>query len=580
MLSELRVSQLGVIGDLSLVLGRGMTALTGETGAGKTLVVEALELLVGGRAESDLVRSGAEEALVEGRFELSGEPPRDMPGETAENDEVVLRRVVPAAGRARAYVDGRMVTASVLAEMGASLVDLHGQHAHQSLLSTPSQRDALDTYAGTVPAERARRDEARDRARHLRGALEALGGDAAARERELALLSFQVKEIRDARIDGADEDDRLAEEEDALAKAASHRAAAEGAYEALQGDDQVLDQLGKVANLLAGHGPMAACAERLRGVLAELADVGYDLRSAAGSIEEDPERLALVTQRRSMLRELVRKYAGGGKGLRGVLEFLAGAEDRLVALEDQSGSAAKLAEEHAEAVAELERACRELGLARRAAAGGFAAAVQEELQKLAMPHARFEVAVGMPRDVEPGDLRGIAGEDVSFLLCANPGEPLLPLSRTASGGELARAMLALRLVLAGRAPASDAGPRTLVFDEVDAGIGGEAALAVGGALAELAARYQVVVVTHLAQVAAFADAHVAVSKVGDARRTEARAHLVSGEARVVELSRMLSGRPESTTARLHAEELLRSARAKPEAHQAVDEPRHRKQGSP
>ncbi|HMK96848.1 MAG TPA: hypothetical protein VK425_04825, partial [Acidimicrobiales bacterium] len=251
------------------------------------------------------------------------------------------------------------------------------------------------------------------------------------------------------------------------------------------------------------------------------------------------------------------KYAGGRNALEGVLAFVGEATSRLAELEGQSARAATLTAEHAAAVAELERAARDLGTARRAAAGELAAAVQRELRDLAMPKGRFEIGLA-PRPGGEDDLRALAAEDVTFMLGANPGEPLLPLSRVASGGELARAMLALRLVLS--APTGEGAPRTLVFDEVDAGVGGEAALAVGRALAQLGQRYQVIVVTHLPQVAACADAQVAVTKSEVKGRTRADAQVVTGKERVVELSRMLSGQPDSATAQRHAEELLCSAR--------------------
>lgn len=600
MLSELRVSQLGVIEDLSLVFGPGMTALTGETGAGKTLLVEAVELLAGGRADAMLVRPGAAEAAVEGRFVLA-------------EREVVLSRVVPADGRARAYIDGRMASASSLSEVGRQLVDLHGQHAHQSLFAGPAQRDALDEFSGEALGLRAKRDGARRRANELGAVLAELGGDAGAHERERQLLSFQVDEVTRAELKGPDEDELLAGEEDSLARAAAHRAAGLGAYEGLAGEYGALDRLGAVVSSLNGHGPLEGSLLRLRALLEELSDGASELRATAESLEEDPARLAEVVARRGLLSDLRRKYGREsiGEGLEGVLEFLDDASRRLADLEDREGNVAKLSLEHAAALSDLQAASAKLGAARRRAAAQLGKAVGKELRALAMPHARFEVVVGTEPSGQPAEeapagaakadaattdaaMRAASGEQVTFMLSANPGEPLLPLAKVASGGELARAMLALRLVLlragatqrpgaggdgdgadgdcadrdgvegghAGASPGgSGAGPATLVFDEVDAGVGGEAALAVGRALANLASRYQVLVVTHLAQVAAHADAQVAVEKTESGGRTLACARQVTGEQRVIELSRMLSGQPGSKTARRHAEELLRAARS-------------------
>lgn len=548
---ELRVRQLGVIEDLTIFPGPGMTALTGETGAGKTLVVEALQLLLGGRADPVLVRPGAAEATVEGRFSYPGADGAE--GET----EVVLSRVVPADGRSRAYVDGRMATAAVLSDLGQRLVDLHGQHAHQSLLSVGAQRQALDTFA-SADGPSARRQAARAAVGAIEALMAEVGGDTAARAREMEYLRYQLAELGAAAIAGPGEDDALAEEEERLAGAAAHRQAAQASYEALAGDEGVLDRLGQVLGTLGGHRPLAEVADRLRGVAAELGDAGTELRDAAEALEDDPARLAQVAERRALLRELRRKYAGPGGDLATVLAFELEAAARLRQLEDLEGAAAGLSSRHDEAAAELRGACQELGTARRQAAAQLGRAVEAELQALAMPRARFEVRVGEAGG--GGPLADLAGDDVTFLLAANPGAPLLPLAKVASGGELARAMLALRLVLLGSTPGS---PATLVFDEVDAGVGGEAAVAIGRALARLGRLYQVVVVTHLAQVAAFAVCQVAVRKQDDGQNTTAAAAVVEGDERVIELSRMLSGRPGSGTARVHAEELLLSAAAGP-----------------
>ncbi len=580
MLSELRVSQLGVIEDLTVVLGPGMTALTGETGAGKTLVVEAIELLLGGRAEGVLVRPGAAEALVEGRFVLPtgagvpGTSPEGVPGAT-EATEVVLSRAVPADGRSRAYLDGRMASVGALAELGERLVDLHGQHAHQSLLSGAAQRDALDLYAG---ADRRPREQARAALREIDEALVRAGRDGAGRSGEMELLRYQLEELSAAGIAGPAEDSELEVEEERLSRAAAHRAAAEAVYEDLAGDEQVLDLVGKAVARIAGHAPLEVLHDRLKGAAADLADVASEARALAEGLEEDPERLAEVASRRAMLRDLRRKYAGPGGNLADLLTFQEDANKRLEELEGLEGLSARLADMRVRALSELRLAARELGDARRAASAALGEGAQAGLRRLAIPRARFEVRVGGPpqdegsKDAdEEADLRALSGEEVTFLLAANPGEPLMPLSKVASGGELARAMLALRLVLvagpnrhgggaAGAGAAGEVqGPLTLVFDEVDAGIGGEAALAVGRSLAELGRRYQVIVVTHLAQVAAFADAQIAVSKIEREGRSVATAATVSGRDRVIELSRMLSGQPDSVTARRHAAELLRTA---------------------
>jgi DNA repair protein RecN (Recombination protein N) len=538
MLSELRVEHLGIVDEISLVLGAGMTVITGETGAGKTLLVEALELLIGGRADSGLVRAGDDEARVEGRFV---DP-------TDDSAELVIARVVPANGRSRAYANGRLATAAELAEVGGRLVDLHGQHEHQSLLEPVSQRRALDAFAG-VPADDALAQyrAARDRFRQVEDALARMGGDGRTRARELDLLRFQAEEIDRAALDGPGEDAALAAEEELLADAAAHREALDAALDAVQGG--VLDALGEAYAPIASRRPFATLAERLLVLQAEAADVGHELRAVSESVVVDPGRLAEVGERRRLLRELTRKY---GDTLAEVMAFAGEIRSRIEELARFDERVAELEASREAASRDATAAAERLSVVRRAAAPRLAAEVTARLRELAMPAARVEIDVTVTNPTEDG------ADDVVFLLAANPGEPLRPLARAASGGELARAMLAVRVVLAGaRSPGDE---MTLVFDEVDAGIGGEAGVAVGRALSVLAARQQVLCVTHLAQVAAFADAQVVVAKHSAGRRTVATAEVLDAPARVAELSRMLAGARDSAHARSHAEELIVEAR--------------------
>ncbi len=525
MILELRVANLGVIAGLHLSLSPGMTALTGETGAGKTLLVEAIEALVGGRVDPVLVRPGAPEAVVEGRF-LVGD------------DETVLVRTIPAAGsgRSKAYVDGRMAPLAALAEAGAGLVDLHGQHAHQSLLSPAVQRGALDTFAGI---DHAPLQEARRKRREIDAALDAIGGDVRSRAREIELLRFQAAELRGAGLSDPDEEARLQVEEESLADADAARQAAAAAHEALTGDGGAADALGLALSALVGRPGLASFEPRLRSLQAEISDASGDLRDAGEALDENPERLAELRARRQLLRELQRKY---GESLTDVMAFASSVEARLDELESHDERVTQLEAERTGVDKDIARAAASVSSQRRAAAPRLASAIEGHLQQLALERARFEIRVDGD---DPGDA-------VVFLLAANPGEPALPLTKVASGGELARTMLAARLVL------TDA-PPTLVFDEVDAGIGGAAAVAVGRALAALAVDHQVLVVTHLPQVAAFADQQISVRKVEAEGRTVATVEVLDDAGRVVELSRMLSGQPGSETARHHAEELLASA---------------------
>jgi DNA repair protein RecN (Recombination protein N) len=532
MLRELHVTDLGIVDDVTVVVGPGLTAITGETGAGKTLLVEAIDLLLGGRADTSLVRQGASEARVEGRFE------------DPDGNERVLARVLPNDGRTRAYIDGRLATVGELADLGSTLVDLHGQHAHQSLLAPAVQRRALDRFAGDPALEPLRvMREARAEERAIAEELTGLGGDERSRARELDLLRFQITEIEAAEIEDRGEDVALEAEEALLADAAAHRDALAVAFRALEGP--ALDAIGEAVAALDERPPFVELVGRLRAAQAELADLERELRLASEGVPDDPARVDAVRTRRQQLRELRRKY---GDTLDDVLVFAADARRRLAELEGFEARAAELDAARQDAAARAATAAAALSEARRAAAVPLATAVSAHFRDLAMASARLDVVV----EEKPGaaDEPGEDGvDDVTFLLAPNPGEPPRPLAKAASGGELSRAMLALRLVL------SEA-PPTLVFDEVDAGLGGEAGTAVGRLLADLGARHQVMCVTHLAQVAAFGDAHVVVEKREEAGRTVANASKVDGELRVAELSRMLAGVGESEHARGHAAELL------------------------
>jgi DNA repair protein RecN (Recombination protein N) len=530
MLRELHVTDLGIVDDVTILVNPGATAITGETGAGKTLLVEAIELLLGARADTSLVRRGAREARVEGRFE------------TDDGREVILARVLPEDGRTRAYVDGRLATVTELADVGSTLVDLHGQNAHQSLLAPAVQRRALDRFAGE-PALRALTElqAARDEVRHAEVELSALGGDERARARELDLLRFQIDEIDSAEVTDPGEEVTLEAEEAILADAVAHREALTAAFGAVEGP--ALDAVGRAVAAVGDRAPFADLAARLRSVQNELADLERELRLASDQVSEDPARLEQVRARRQRVRELCRKY---GETLTDVVAYAEDTRRRLEELEGFEALAAELEATRAAAYDRAHQAASALSGERRRAAGPLADAVTAHLHELAMPAARLQVLVA------PGTLTDDGADDVTFVLAPNPGEPAKPLAKAASGGELSRAMLALRLVL------SEA-PPTLVFDEVDAGIGGEAGIAVGRLLADLGARHQVLCVTHLAQVAAFADAQVVVEKREEAGRTVADATPVDAEERVNELSRMLAGVGESTHARSHAAELLERA---------------------
>ncbi|MEY2967003.1 MAG: repair protein RecN [Actinomycetota bacterium] len=524
MLTELSIENLGVIESVRLTFGGGFTALTGETGAGKTMLVEAINLVVGRRADASVVRAGAEEARVEARFV------------DADGADTVLSRVVQASGGSRAYVNGRMATVATLAEMGEALLDIHGQHAHQRLLSAAAQRAALDSFAG-VDLEPLR--VLRGRLTEIDAMLATLGGDERTRAREIDLLRFQIDEITSAAIDDADEDARLEAEEDRLGDVVRLREALWSTSAALSGDRGAAERLGEVARLVRGIPSLKEIGERIESILALVDDVGGEVREQLEAAEEDPERLEAVRLRRQLFRDLRRKY---GETLADVTNFGRESAERLAELESHSERVEELERARGRVLQELLEAQLVVGDSRRRAAPALGRAVEKHLATLAMPSAQVNISVG--------DAAGDpAGDTVVFLLAANPGSPALPLSKVASGGELARTMLALRLVLTSE-------PGTMVFDEVDAGIGGEAAVAVAAALRELGSVHQVFAVTHLPHVAAAAHHQVKVEKHVAGGVTYGSARPVEGDDRRGEIARMISGGLADDTALVHASELL------------------------
>lgn len=372
MLEELLVTDLGVIERLGLTLGVGMTALTGETGAGKTLVVEAIDLLLGGKADPAFVRPGATEAVVEGRF-------------TEGDDEWVVRRVVPREGRSRAYVNGAMASVAELAELGSRLVDLHGQHAHQSLLHASTQRAALDLF-GQVDVESLRR--ATTEVATLDRALAELGGDDRARARELDLLRFQLQELAAADLHDAEEDSRLEREEDLLSDALAHQEAAALAVAALVEEDGAGERLAAVIAAVRDRAPYRQLEERARALAVELSELAHEIRAVGEGIEPDPERLAEIQARRKLLRDLCRKY---GETLGDVMAEAEVLQARFDDLEGREGRAELLEAQRTAARRALRAAQLRVGDARRAAAPALAAAVQAHLADLALAKARISV---------------------------------------------------------------------------------------------------------------------------------------------------------------------------------------------
>lgn len=558
MLTELRIANLGVIGDATIEFGPGFTAVTGETGAGKTMVVTGIGLLLGGRAEARVIRHGAERALVEGRLTLDDALASSVEalGGTPEGDEVLLSRVVTPA-RSRALLGGAQVPAATAAAVAGERVTVHGQ-SEQLRLGTPErQREVLDAYGGGDLAGRLTSYRGLW-AQHRAAAAELaeLRAQARSRARELALLEFGLSEIRKA--DPAPGEDReLLAEQRRLQAVDDLRLLARTALVALAGDDESFDDaptaLGLVAAArraltgLADADPTASpLLERVGEASYLLADAAGELAGYAAGLDADPLRLERIAGRLAELQGLTRKYGATidevlAWGERAAMDAarLVGGDDRASELADRLEVLGRQLAAEAAALTRL----------RHAAASELARAVEAELGALAMPRARLSF------DVSPLGAPGPHGADqVTLLFSANPGSQPAPLAKVASGGELSRVRLALEVVLAA---ASDG--HTFVFDEVDAGVGGGVALEIGRRLARLAEHAQVIVVTHLAQVAAFADRQFVVAKSDDGQVTTSDVREVAGEARTDELARMMAGLEGTDAARAHAEELLREA---------------------
>ena len=576
MLEEIRIAQLGVIESTTLELGPGLTVITGETGAGKTMVVTALGLLLGGRADSGAVRAGASAARVEGVVHVDALPDfaravEDAGGEV-EDGRAVLARNVSAEGRSRAFVGGASVPVSRLAELTEALVAVHGQSDQHRLLHPRAQREALDRFAGEPVLSLAREVGAvHARLHETERELEEVVASARERAREADLLRFGLSEIEGVGPRPG-EDAELAVEESRLGFADTLRAAAETAREALSSEHGATDALATVSTARAAlegvrehDGEAGELADRLAEVTYLLSDVAADVASYAAGLETDPARLATVSARRAELTALTRKY---GETLADVLAWAEASSSRLLELDGTDERIDRLRTEHAAMRAELGDLAGRLSRARGEAAVRLGTEVTAELGLLAMPDAVLQIRVvqheseapasdtGGPLRVGDRWLRHTATgvDEVEFLLAADRGAEPRPLGRGASGGELSRVMLALEVALAGTSPVP-----TFVFDEVDAGVGGAAAVEVGRRLAELARGAQVLVVTHLPQVAAYADRHVLVEKSSDGSVTTSGLTVLEGGARERELSRMLAGMADSESARAHARELLEVA---------------------
>lgn len=580
-LDELRITGLGVIDDATLPLDAGLTVLTGETGAGKTMVVAGLGLLFGGRADAGRVRPSAGRAVIEGRLSCTGRVAKvvnarvtEAGAEPDEDGTVLLSRSVSAEGRSRAHIGGRSVPVGVLGDIGAQVVAVHGQSDQMRLLQPAEQLATLDRYAGADHEKLLNRyHEVYQAWRRADEDLSRRRSSDRERRREADLLRLGLAEITEV-------DPQPAEDEElrALAQRLEHveglRAAVAAAHQALAGDADdptagadASGLLGSAQRSLEGQADVDAALGELSGrlgdVARQVADIAVELASYAEGLDADPGRLAQVHERRAALKALTRKYA---EDVDGVLAWARTAEERLAELDTSDETMALLSAERDRLAGEVVELAGRLSESRREASQRFGTAVTAELSGLAMPHATVEAHLSArPASPDAPEVRiegNAAGagpdgaDEVELRLTPHPGAPSLPVQRGASGGELSRVMLAIEVVFAG-----SAGPPTLVFDEVDAGVGGEAAVEIGRRLTRLARRHQVLVVTHLPQVAAFADRHLVVAKGSSGAVTTSGVRVVEDADRSRELARMLAGLPDSHLGVAHAEELLSVARS-------------------
>ncbi|HET9425990.1 MAG TPA: DNA repair protein RecN [Gemmatimonadaceae bacterium] len=550
MLTELRIKNFAIIEGLVLPLSPGFNVLSGETGAGKSIIVGALGMLLGERANSDMIRTGADRATVEGTFEIGADAALanllDERGIEVEDGLVVLKREVAATGRGRAWINGSSVTAAVLADVGRLLVNLHGQHEAQTLLDADSQRRILDAFAGASD-ESAEVREAFESLSLIRRTIADLSKRRGDAEKRADYLRHVTKEVEDARV-VAGEDERLEDEARRLEHADELRQLTETATAAVNGDEEsVIDRLAAVGRTLASIQKIDPSLDRLSelydAAFYNVEELGRELDLYLGTIELDPTRLEAVRRRRDLLFLLTKKY---GPTLADVIATGEKARAELDLAESGGLDIGVLEKKRADAENRLGVAAGKLTKLRREGARRLAAAVDEVLPELGMPDGHLDVEL---QPVE--EITATGAETIVFKVSLNLGHEARPLARVASGGELSRVMLALKTILA----RLDGVP-TLVFDEVDAGIGGRVGLQVGETMRRVASSHQVFAISHLPQIAARAHHHIVVSKSPRGGVTTADVAVVEGDARVVEIARMLGGDPESDVSRAHARELI------------------------
>lgn len=557
MLTELRIANFAIIDQLSLECGRGFHVLTGETGAGKSIIIDAIALLVGGRADEGLIRAGAEEAVLEAAITLPREGPLTArlraDGLLGDDEtELIVRRVLSRSGRHKLYLNGSLTPLRTLQGLAGTLIDIHGQHEQQSLLSAQSQMDALDAF-GHLADTRETYRRAYEQWRAYQQDHKELSAQLAERSQREELLRFQFKELEEADVK-AGEEAGLQAERNRLAHANRLSELSQGSYEAVYGAEQsILGTLGKVREFIKELSAIDAQGKDWEalcdGATAQLRELAHSIRRYLDGLEQDPSRLAQAEERLDRIQRLKRKYGGTEDA---VLARRAQLQKEIDALDSGETRLAEAERRTAEAWQQVEKLVERLTRERVKAAKKLEGAVAAELAALRMDRTRFAVTVEADR-TEAGP--GPSGHDrVEYLFSANEGEPLQPLARVASGGELSRVMLAMKTVLA----EADGVP-IVIFDEIDAGVGGGVAAVMGKRLRALARHRQVFCITHLPQIASHADAHYVIEKSVSKKRTVTQARKLGVSDRQEEIARMLGGLAVTNAARKTAAEMIGEA---------------------
>lgn len=553
MLRELQITNLAIIDKLHVEFNGGLNILTGETGAGKSIIIDAVNLILGGRASAELIRSGAEEASVEAIFDLSGAP--SLSSQLAESGidcdgELLLRRVITRGGKNRVFIGGSLATTSVLSDVSRGLINICGQHDSQSLLKTDQHLRLLDGFSGALELRHAFA-ACFEEYQKAKAELEALEQGEREAARRIDLLSFQSQEIADARL-YAGEEEELSEERTRLAHSEKLLLSSQQAFDALYGGDAAL--LGRLRRVISGVAEAGAIdhvlspvVEGLESAYAQLEDASLTLRDYAAGVEAEPGRLEQLEDRLDLINRLKRKY---GADIAEILSYQQGVDAELAALSSREQTRDELSARIAGLKDELASVGAKLSKARAEGAGALKKGMERELAELAMAHAVFETS--FEPSAEP---RAHGFERAEFLFSPNPGEPPRPIAKIASGGELSRLMLALKQLH----PESEV--PTLIFDEVDTGIGGATSALVGEKLKKVATAQQVLAITHLPQVAAFADLHLRVEKAVREGRTATSVQRLEGEGRVAEVARMLGGTRVTEKTLEHAREMIQEAAA-------------------